>query len=491
MQPRQPHQRDRPTRPPTVKPAGDIAARPPVGAEPVETIAGLPRELGNRRIQRLLHGRSGQTPHSAPLTIIQRDDDPNEVLNACLDPDYARTLSDDQIAARLQVLEAQLPALDPDSAAALTGQGNRRMLRVEQARRGLSAAQTAGNAAAFQTAARDLVDFARAEIQGFPALVRRFIDQPAPGDVEKVRILGAVAAAVARMEFLAGTIYHRGGSWENVDSNQGDILRFYAGENADEMPWCSRFATTVLREITGGDVVAWSGYKIANPAEHNLSLNYATRGGAFVGTHSSRNASASAGGNYNPWAELRQTLQRIDSGAIADQTKPEAVEAFFAAHARPQPGDLLITRRSTANPNSFTRDNPATAASENYQSHTQMVERLDGHTLYTIEGNSDSRVRGEPYNLTDPGDVEEIVFIARPGLDSYQPAAEGGAAGGEAAGGAPAGDQVAEADLMRPVGQMNALLEHLAAEMGFVNRLGADQLNVVANLTRSGGGGVE
>ncbi len=210
-------------------------------------------------------------------------------------------------------------------------------------------------------------------------------------------MLGRVSAAVARVEFLLGTIYHQGGRWER-SSNRGFMVDFYT----DRTPWawCSRFATTILAQITGRrSLLAFSGYKIANPGRWNIDLDYdQAQGGAFVGMRRSRRASPDPRSrNYSPWAELRQTLRNFARGRAPGQTKEQAAQAFLQNHVQPQAGDILVVTRGGRR-NSFSGGS----------SHTGMIERVEGFKIYTIEGNTgrgSNRVIGGVYDLTSIVDV--------------------------------------------------------------------------------------
>ncbi|MEL7119946.1 MAG: hypothetical protein AAFO07_10905 [Bacteroidota bacterium] len=321
-----------------------------------------------------------------------------------------------------------------------------------------------------QSISAELIDYTRALIDVYPTKITDFAHQADLGTAEKVRIVGAVAAAVANMEVLLGTIHYDGGDWEPPSTsdtqgsgtygnnrNRGYMVDNYTGKSGNQsgIDWCSRFATTALASISGNNsLLASSGYKIANPGEFDgIDIDYDNaQGGAFVGTNRSRNANAnSASGNYNTWANLRQTLSNIDNGTDTSQTKNQVVDNFFSTEIQPQAGDIVILRRGSANQNSFSNDDPDTSSNEAFQSHTTMVDRLEGRTIHIIEGNHGNRAQQtRSFDLTDPSDVEEIVYIARPSLTNYM-----GNSSYEST------TSYTEADLLDPINHINTQLERM------------------------------
>lgn len=399
-----------------------------------------------------------------------------------------------------RVLKNHIESLDPSGSEYAAAQNNLYTIRAALAQQDLN---RAGSDVDMQQAVTaELIDFTRQQLETYPTLVQAFIQQTSPADpAEKVRILGEVSAKTARMEFLLGTIYHRGGSWES-SSNRGYMVDQYTGKKGKQegYQWCSRFATTVLAMASGkSSLQARSGYRIANPEDFSNTLDYDTdQGGAFVGTSSSRNASANSSSRaHNPWASLKQTLTQIETGTITDQTKEEAVDSFFENNIRPQAGDIMVLRRSSSNTNSF---------SQKFQSHTTMIEKLSGYTLHTIEGNKGDRVTGRTFDLTDPGDVEEIVFISRSSLNSFtttegetqtnssssadEATNENEADASEATSNQSghAADQITEYDLVQPLDHINQLLEGIAAQEGVIQNTSGSGENTVASLAQDGGG---
>lgn len=430
--------------------------------------AQLQRLAGNRALARLVQ-------RSAVPLSLQRFTD-RQLLQVCLAEHAITGLSDDELAEARADVRQLLPTLQPGSADHLTALDNQRSLDREHAHRARRAGfeahardvRGADDRPAHQREARELVEYARSQLDTYPDLYDRYLRQDTPDATEKVRVLGVAAAAAARMEFLLGSIYHQGRTAWEVDaagtatSNRGAMVDDYTGGSS--MEWCTRFATTALRRVRGSEsLLASSGYKVANPDEFaSVDLDYdAARGGAFLGTNRSRSATAS----NNPWAGLRETLESIEAGRTTDQTSEEAVAHFFENQVRPQPGDLLILRRGSASPNSF---------SSKFQTHTTMVESLSGTRISTVEGNTrpagssgrSDRAAGRVLDLTDPGDVEEIVFLSRPSLTSGVRAADEATIGSVPT---PPGEAVTEVDLVDPIRHMNELLEGFARDQGWVN----------------------
>lgn len=394
-----------------------------------------------------------------------------DLRTRCFDASIADTLDEQQLAAAVDTAE-RAAAGAGDQAEQQTARQNQLIFEVALGGRPVEAA---GGAGAERTAAIEaLVDFSRTQVDTLGPLVEQFREQAEPAVDEKVRVLGQMAAAVARMEFLLGSMMYQGGDWEER-SNRGAMVDDYTGGSATQ--WCSLFTSTIWQRITGQNMRAASGYKLANPGDFGLDITYdAAAGGGFVGSRSTRSARAGTGRNHNPWAQLRQTLLDIDSGEIPDQTRGEALEAFLTSHGlQPQAGDIMVVKRGSAAANSFTagtrQDGRLRGA---FQSHTTMVESFSGSVVSTIEGNADDRVRGRTYDLSNPDDVAKIVFLARPGIEPSPEAAAATEAAAESAADDLAADegsaagQVSAGDLLGPLQTLNALLHRLAAVVGGV-----------------------
>ncbi len=441
-----------------------------------ETVLSLQRQIGNAAVQRWIMRQS------APGLLTVQPPHVRAVTTTCITREFARRLTDPQLQECVAALQQEMLVRPPTDPLHLAAAENLQIIRQEvdhRARNGrmtelLANVTAATDTAAHRAATDALIDYVRAQLNTYPPLVNTFIQQANPGMDEKTRILGRVTAAFARTEFLLGNIYHQGArNWEvnaagASTSNRGHMVDAYTGGSA--MEWCSRFATTALSRLRGDNgVLAASGYRIANPVAMNNELNYDTAyGGDFAGITGGTTAPATS-----PFAALRTRLQRIANGQVTDQTAQQAVDDFFTNHIRPQAGDIMIVRRGSSNANAF---------SGSSQSHTTMVERLDGYRISTIEGNTaGGRVAGHVFDLTQVADVEEIVFISRPSLASGMTTdAERATIGAGTPAGTPA---VTEDQLMEPVEQMNTMLQQFAAQAGHLRQPAAGETDSVANLT--------
>ena len=134
----------------------------------------------------------------------------------------------------------------------------------------------------------------REQVATYPDLIDTFIHQPLPTDAEKVATIGKVTAAVARMEWLLGTLYYGGtgkkDTWERVwngdkgkwkkKTNRGEFADYYRKEK-DGSAWCTKFATTIYAKVTGANAIVGSGAKIG---WEKRDLNFdESAGGDIVG----------------------------------------------------------------------------------------------------------------------------------------------------------------------------------------------------------------
>jgi hypothetical protein len=110
-----------------------------------------------------------------------------------------------------------------------------------------------------------------------------------------------------------------------------------------------------------------------------------------------------------------------------------------------------------------------------------MIERVDGSQISTIEGNTGKgRVAGHVFDLLKPGDVEEIIFIARPSLASGLSDEQKASMGQGTPAGTPA---VTEAELLEPIEQLNSMVQRFAAAAGAIRQPDAGETDSVANLS--------
>jgi hypothetical protein len=412
-----------------------------------------------------LHFQSNRSFQSA---IVQRHDITLELISTT----QARDLTNEQLRNQQATLEAHLSVTDAARHTFSTARKNLITLKTEFARRSLPNKTQAQH----QRIAQSLVDFIRQQMDVYPEMVSRYTSQNTPRTNEKVRVLGAVRAGIARMEFFLGTIFHKGEAWET--KNAGTIVDYFVGN--EPRAWCTLFATKTLSVLTGiRGLSSGSGYNLARSSRIHFDE---AQGGDFAGTRNSRDASSDSThtASYNPWAELRQSLKRVDDHQDTTHTKPQLVQTFFTNHIHPQVGDLVVLRRSSATANSFSQDNPKTKGqSEAFQSHTAIIEKVNGTSIHIIEGNHDNRAGGRTLELTNPADVEEFIYIARPDLNTYQQ--QNAPATTAQAGSA----VVTEAQLSEPVQHINAMLQVIASEGGWIES--GDTNRPVAELVSDGG----
>lgn len=345
-----------------------------------------------------------------------------------------------------------------------------------------------------QRAAMELRQYVRGLLSEYPQRVEDFLLQPGMSADRKTAVLGELRAAIARMEFLTGTIVMGGSgdpdaekpsseySWE---TGPNDLVGDYGLD-----PWCSRFATTIRAMITGKEVVQ-SGYRLGpwevggTDVQHvpDFSEGY---GGAFAGPGQGTYGGKSVPDpRDNPWADLRSELDGESNRADRERT----VDQFFEDHLTPQAGDYMVVRRPSA---------PANQFSGSSQSHTTMIEKRQGYTLYTIEGNKADRVTGRVFDLTDPTHVREIIWIGRESILSARPtgtaserrearrARRWGLQTRAAVEALPLVSlpQVEPAEILDPVNRINRMLRALATAEGYVDPVAGD-VDTVATMVKT------
>ena len=346
-----------------------------------------------------------------------------------------------------------------------------------------------------------LIKYAREQLQTYPAQIQAYKQQATPSEEEKLKVIGKLVVESAKLEFLLGTIYYQGSdqSWEER-TNQGHLVDYYKkkigakSSSFKKAPWCAMFVGAIRRQVLGSDKGQWgSGYKIAN------KFDYDGEGAKFVGAKSSRTKQSK-----NPWYNLKTDLKEAP-----DQTaKEDLVREFYQDYIHPQPGDIMIVRRvNKADTNSFTKGKKVKVKDKDGEdvidektgeaktkvkgrnlSHTTLIEKVDGFKLHTIEGNKGAKVTGRIFDLTDPNDLEEIVFISRMSLDNLKtkdkpkskPKEE------EDSSSVAEVENIEEASLLEPIQEMNRLLQDYAVAKEYIKDV---QNGSVANLTKSSGGG--
>jgi hypothetical protein len=352
----------------------------------------------------------------------------------------------------------------------------------------LAAIDDPKNAKVKKEKVKEMMAFVRAQEATWPAMISSYKDQPTPVAAEKVRVIGEIAALVARAEWLIGSIYLEGSDdkkkWETGTNNDKDkvLAGYYQKQTASDSkelgddPWCTKFLGVVKKNALGlhnkkggkpnGEL--WSGYKLGN----GDNFDYGTeKGGMHVGRGPEGHAK---GKDQNVWVNYRTSLEKEK-----DAKKREALaDTFLTEKIRPQAGDNMVVKRTSAAANSFDKKS---------QSHTTMIERLEGRTLYTIEGNASDRVLGRSYDLTDATDVGKIVFISRFSLDAYgevkKPLKKGEVEKPWA------GTEVTEVDLKAPMTTLVEGLTTYAQEKDYIKKPKEGDLNVVKNLQKEDGDG--
>ena len=151
--------------------------------------------------------------------MVQREPEHARFVKThCVTRGYPKQLNDAELAEAIAALRADMLLRQPSDPLSLQAAENLKTLTAEvdyRAReRTVSDQLTAIGAAKddeaeHRRATDKLIAYARGQLDEYPAKVDLFLRQAAPDIQEKTRILGAVTAAAARMEFLLGSIYHR------------------------------------------------------------------------------------------------------------------------------------------------------------------------------------------------------------------------------------------------------------------------------------------
>jgi hypothetical protein len=239
----------------------------------------------------------------------------------------------------------------------------------------------------------------------------------------KVATLGELAAAVARMEFLLGTLYHQGtrAKWET--RNSGVFPDTYdAAIGGGDQPWCTKFAGYAYSRLgfqanqKGNTSPFMSGFRLREWSAEGRGVD----GKEITAADQTVDDAVGTGSTLIDKAEWKQ-LRKDLKAAKTDADRLTVTEAFFTTHPVPQAGDIVVKPRGDAEgTNEFTGG----------KSHTMLVESFDAatYTIHTIEGNVGDKVGGRAIDLKSAKDVSKIIFLTRMGTQFFgkDPAARGG-----------------------------------------------------------------
>lgn len=265
-------------------------------------------------------------------------------------------------------------------------------------------------------------------------------------DAAKQVTLQKIFAELARIEFLLGTIYYGGKDkdWESsnleinpvTNTSSSTSRRFVnlyqkevtgavqSGENGE---WCAMFGGYVYK-MMGLDPALTAGRTNILPQFSSVSKLrfWATQGKVNIGNtwpvvvESDKLVNQNKGGNYfisaSEWDQLSTDLdaneklkdppktnktkgKNENTGNEPAQTyKPpvQIVNDFFSTRVVPQPGDMLGR------------------SNEGHEAYVESYDAATG-TIYTIEGNTSDRVRGEKIDLTNSANPKLIAYLIRMG----------------------------------------------------------------------------
>jgi hypothetical protein len=316
------------------------------------------------------------------------------------------------------------------------------------------------------------------------AILDGYLDRTDVTADAKVATLGQLAAGVARMEFLLGTMYHQGTTAKWETGNAGVFPDTYdAAIGGGAQPWCTKFAGYAYTRLgfqankKGTTSEFMSGYRLREWSAEGEGVDNKEITAADQ-TVEDAVGTGSALIDKTAWASLRKELKKAKTA----EERTAATTAFFAdgAHPMPQAGDIVVKPRGDAEgTNEFTAG----------KSHTMLVESFDATAfkIHTIEGNVGDKVGGRTIDLTSALDVSKIVFLTRMGTQFFgkDPTAAGGAgATGASTDGGPGlfGDIVSavlsvlySAELLTGgMHEVNARLVEINAAQGWIQSADAD-----------------
>jgi hypothetical protein len=374
----------------------------PVAPPSQELLLRLQRSAGNAAVQRLL----ARQPVNAPP-------DPAPVAAPAppaVDPNSFASLADD--------VKAKIEALKTADAAVKAA--------VTKAAKKEAKKERAKALAAHLKAVLALAGWTRANMPP-RAILDGYLDRTDVTADAKVATLGQLAAGVARMEFLLGTLYHQGtkAKWETTENRGAFPDTYDAAVGGGAQPWCTKFAGYAYTRLgfqankDGTTSEFMSGYRMRewSTTGKGVSNEQIT---AADQTAEDAVGTGSAVIDKAEWKQLRKDLTK----AKTPDERRQATEAFFAAgaHPLPQAGDIVIKPRGdAASNNEFTGGG---------KSHTMLVESFDAadFKIHTIEGNVGDKVGGRTIDLTNATDVSKIIVLTRMGTQFFgaSPTAAGG-----------------------------------------------------------------
>ena len=231
------------------------------------------------------------------------------------------------------------------------------------------------------------------------AILDGYLDRTDVTADAKVATLGELAAGVARMEFLLGTMYHQGTAAKWETGNTGVFPDTYdAAIGGGAQPWCTKFAGYAYTRLgfqankKGTTSEFMSGYRLRDWSSEGEGVDNKAITAADQ-TVEDAVGTGSALIDKSAWVQLRKDLKKAKTA----EERTAATTAFFAvgAHPQPQAGDIVVKPRGDAEgTNDFTAG----------KSHTMLVESFDAAAfkLHTIEGNVGDKVGGRTIDLTAP-----------------------------------------------------------------------------------------
>ena len=299
----------------------------------------------------------------------------------------------------------------------------------------------------------------------FPAIadIRRFVESEFLTNDFKLQKLGILTSQILQAEYILGTMFHRGASWESTGSNSGPSVDLYhdrTGFTWAHDAWCTMFVGYAqllvgFRRAIGRGGAMWSNPRLRSWHQDNRDYTQPNREIESPSDYANYSGSSI---DRRAWLTLRTALEGHYNTRHADEAARAAslsnvFTTFFAGRATPQPGDIVIL-------------NNANTRNTNAENHTIMVEQYDAdtHTIHTVEGNSNNRARGRQIRLEEnpttgtSTNVGHMSLLVRPGLEFYR---ENPDAAGE--GGHTVSPDASESDIQAATEQANTVVAGLQA----------------------------